>query len=45
VLSDVGSTVILEQWVSLTENGLFCLRELAHVHYGRWHACDDCQEV
>ncbi len=35
LLSDDGSTVIREQWDSLTENGLSCLRELAHIHYDR----------
>ena len=28
-----GSTIIREQWDSLTENGLTCLRELARIHY------------
>lgn len=36
VLRDAdGSTIIREQWDSLTENGLTCLRELARIHYGQ----------
>jgi hypothetical protein len=36
VLRDAdGSTIFREQWDSLTEKGLTCLRELARIHYGR----------